>query len=158
MGTMKDQLREYDSVGEFLDTATSKPSPLQMNQRASRTKDGEWSGVDFNSAVKLLREGWSEGYQKIKELTDKVGEIVGAKVVQDVSYYDVSGAYVDVGRFLDGEPECMVEYKPDKEMGTKNVTVVSSMSFSADVDPDEIIKNGVVAACIVDGLEIANSG
>ena len=61
----------------------------------------------------LYRQGWPEGRRKMRQYVkdwmvfpDRPSETTFDQT------YDVSGSEVDVGRFLEGEPECMLDFQP----------------------------------------------
>lgn len=147
--------RVYEGVSEFLGKIERGRFTVPSQTRASLHDSDDFAGSDLPEAIHLLKNGWPEGREMITELTNKVSKIVGAKIVRDVAYHDVSGAYVDVGRFIDGEPECMVEYRTGRDFGTRTITIVCSISQSCHVDKKEIMKNGTITAAIVDGFEQA---
>jgi hypothetical protein len=87
-------------------------------------------------------------------------DLVAAKVNQlskfierskEVEVMSVAGAYVDIGAYLGGEPECMVTY--DSQEQIKYVDVVVSLSENCMVSTETFIKKGTIAALLVDSLE-----
>lgn len=75
--------------------------------------DPVWSGTtSLGEALDLCDKGWTEGRQIVEDtlanlktsLRDMAEEMV------QVMYHDVAGAYPDMGRYMEGDPECMVEF------------------------------------------------
>jgi len=71
--------------------------------------------------------------------------------------WDVTGEQLDVGRFLDGEPECfMDEVVPDRSEqidGNGIVRITINLWASAGISPDELRTRGVFVAALADVLE-----
>lgn len=124
--------------------------------RASRdgSRSYEWDrGIGFEGAVRLAKEGWPEGAQKVKEVLDLVANILKPQTheVQAV-YQDSGGAYIDVGRFVTGEPECFGVFIPP-DNPRKPIKVAVSSSASAGVHGESLVKRGAAVVAAIDVLE-----
>lgn len=75
-----------------------------------------------------------------------------AEVSDYTTRHDVSGTDVDVGRFLDGEPECMVDFQPGPAQ-RRTVTVAFNVFISSGVDRQRFLRRGAAIAALVDALE-----
>ncbi|OYN81761.1 DUF7192 family protein [Mycolicibacterium sphagni] len=70
------------------------------------------------------------------------------------STYDVTGSYVDMGRFLDGTPECMVDSVfEDKPKTTPVVTIVSNVNASGGIDKEELETRGRLVVALIKAIE-----
>jgi len=103
------------------------------------------SFAEFNTYARTLGKGTDIGgqifnlpfnqcldnFQRAIETPNKKLEKHFSQLVQDRRiippidtpdfYHQISGSYVDVGRYVTGEPECMVDYEPQKP--TKFLTI-----------------------------------
>ena len=121
---------------------------------ASRQKVGAWAGVSFEEALVLARHGWPEGAAKARKLLEKL-EVPMLTSVTSETVYDVTGSYVDVGEYVQGVPECMVDFKEDKRRARFASILVSGV-VGSNIDPGELINRGVCIAALVDTLERSN--
>lgn len=144
--------RNHGTVRKQVELAKKKPKhgyPASRNTGASTRWD---YNAGFDGAVKLAEEGWSEGAEKIKSVVDKVSEILRPKTFQQEIKYDVTGGYVNVGMYLNGEPECFVNYVPP-EKPRKPLRIVVNAAASAAVDAQALINRGAAIAAAIDVLE-----
>lgn len=111
---------------------------------------------NFSEAVSLTRTGWPEGAAKVLAIRSIANGIVNAMVsARATSYaYDVTGSFVDVGRFMSGEPECF--FTESQEYGNINnpiVKIIANLSASASVSSEHLFLRGAAVAAAVDILE-----
>lgn len=85
--------------------------------------DDAWTGAQsLGHAVTMLRDGWTEGRQIVDGVIGSLEsdlQQVAHDMVQDM-VHDVAGAYPDMGLYMEGEPECMVQFvtaDPDTTSG-----------------------------------------
>lgn len=152
-------VREFDSWGDYLAFVAS-PKQWQCDDGSTKTS-GEypkWTGTaNFTEAWNLARFGWPDGRKLIDALTSQVETLSADLVSRPTVAFDVTGDCVDVGRFLSGEPECMMHFETEEIKGAgKVVRVRVDVSASAAVDPADMMKRGAAALALVDCLE--NSG
>jgi hypothetical protein len=102
--------------------------------------DSTWSGAASNQqAIEILRNGWTHGRQTVDRVAGRLEsslQQVAKDLVQEMTY-DVAGAYPDMGRFFEGEPECMVQFVPTDDVTVGQVTRIlvdcgASQRYSAD--------------------------
>jgi len=77
----------------------------------------------FDDAVPLMRRGWREGKEKLISTTAHLERIFRDTVVTPTFYRDVEGIEPDVGAFLAGEPEHMLNYRHAQHTA-KHVNIV----------------------------------
>jgi hypothetical protein len=98
---------------EFVDAARA-PDTIPDGQ--GRHNTGGWPGASWEEALRLARDGWTrevpEADVSVAALRERAGEEVMA--TQLVPVWDVTGSEVDVGAYLAGEPECMVDAAPQR--------------------------------------------
>lgn len=131
-----------DSLSKFADWAMSTRHIETDEFNASmKTDDPDWSGSkSFEEAMKMLEDPDPEIIQKVNEKAKKahLDYMSKEKAMFDVSRAE-TGEYIDVGLFMQGEPESFYqardEFIPDKVL---HLNVVSN--YSAGVQSSEIIE------------------
>jgi hypothetical protein len=135
----------YWSLDQLADAAECRASD---GIRRNRENSPSWAGGTFGDSLTLARSGWAEELsealsiaQDAVELCERNHEVL--KVTEPV--YDVSGDSVDIGRYLSGEPECMVDFplQPTSDVG-RVITLCASVGYSAAIDADVIRRRGQV--------------
>jgi hypothetical protein len=90
--------REYASFSAFVEDAAGGQDRYPSN---------EWSGgVTLAGAVDLARNGWPEGWRRMKALRDAIFAKMASQVHRDVMQFRIAGGAVNVARFLTGRPDC----------------------------------------------------
>lgn len=149
----------YDSVGEFISYVTDKSrKPRRGLTTNSRDKDRDeffWTKT-FEDAVELHRVGWPEGTARVAEYREALSAWIAAAVSAKSKrfHWEVVGDFIDVGRYMTGEPEVFGNETPDGE--TINGRVVSirlNSSVSCGVSAETICARGVTVLVAVDLLE-----
>lgn len=109
----------------------------------------------FEDAVKLAREGWAEGLRHAESIRAQLKDrIQGSLAERQVVQWDVAGAGVDIGRYVTGEPENMIDFATEfVEAPQRFLRVAVNIGASSSVDKSEMIARGAAAAAMVDLLE-----
>lgn len=122
----------------------------------------KWTGTeDYAAAAALAQTGWAEGAKKIaKARRELEPHIKPARAIAQrrrlQSHYSVAGEGVDMGRYIQGNPECMVDYRHQVKMrSTRIVTLLVSCSCSSNISNKQIINRGACIAAAVELLEMA---
>jgi hypothetical protein len=141
----------FNSLEEFIN-AIEKFDYSKAEFTRSSMKEGdvetEFRGsTSLSHAYEICRKGIQTGSvaQKVNNLSRHIER------KREVEVMSVAGAYVDIGSYLGGEPECMVTYESQEQI--KYVDVVVSLSENCMVTEDTFIKKGTIAALLVDSLE-----
>ena len=67
--------------------------------------------------------------------------------------FDTSGGYVDVQRYIDGEPECMVEsYVSEDVLRGKALKVLVNYSVNGNVSATDIMTRGAHVTALIEGV------
>lgn len=144
----------FENLTDILDWCESEVGNTQWSGDSERTDNAyvNWSGTSsLKDAIKIGREGWSEGAKKIKKNIDGF-HVVGLKTTP-APHYEVSGDSVDVGRFLSGEPENMLNWEEVEEDGHKVVDIYYNCAVSGRYDADCITRYGSAVVSVIDYLE-----
>lgn len=111
------------------------------------------------TAFTMAREGWDTFLQETLDIArDAVTTVEGDTEVEVFRpVWDVSGSLVDVGAFVSGEPECMIEIPPARttKFG-RVVTLCASISYSSAISEKTLIARGKVITALA--LELSRLG
>ncbi len=148
----KDISVTFDSVNDLAQHA----EPYVGDYLRLREFSKEWHGVDsFDEAKELSINGWEAESDKALAMAESVIETAFKEHTTPTFHpvWDVTGCEVDVGRYLSGEPENMIDYEivPTTRVG-RVITVCSSVSFSSAVSTEAIKRRGYVVTALVAAL------
>ncbi len=136
------------SMREAVKLLDPKAAPEGM----SRASDGNSASEDwdlnagYETSYKYARFGWQEQAKRFNQL---MLSMATKTVPPDNWNYAVSGAYVDVALYLEGEPECMVEFESEPD---KMIEVMVPISTMASIDAEYMFNRGSAIASIVYSL------
>jgi len=147
---------EYASVAELVEHGQA-PCDMPDYRRASQdtTCPESWDyGVGYQGALELVKTGWVQGAEKMRTLADAMYEKIAPQVTTwHETEHAISGACVDVGAYLTGAPECMLEFKPTERAGAPPVDIVVSICASYKVTAEQICNKGAAILAAIDVLE-----
>lgn len=133
---------------EFLDAATAPPS---IDNGSSRRANSAWHGASWDEAIRLATDGWQmaldEAEVTVGELRENAGLSHQITVLEPT--WDVTGSEVDVGAYLAGVPECMVDAVPRRiSRRGKVITFLVPAGYTQDIKHDVIINRGLALATL----------
>jgi len=117
-----------------------------------REGDSGWTGTpDWATAEDLALNGWADVRPNVdRQLSELEAEI--DEVYEDTftTRMDYGGSFVDMDRYLSGDPECMVEYvsEPQARQG-RVVRILVNMCASSAVRSEVMIARGVAVTALV---------
>jgi len=143
----------FDSLADYLDYSM-RECDLSESSRASR-KVKNWSGgKTYNESVNMAFSGWKEGAEKVSELSAKFSKARAEEITASALVYDTAGAMVDVGVFMTGDPECMIDFA--EQIQHKPVIKIGfDICVNAGIKPNEMVRKGAVMLALVEALEFA---
>lgn len=144
-------IRTYSSYLAFIDKACS--GGWATSRETSRP---DWFGTaTFEDAKTLAYSGWHEKVHTVQALSDSTLTNVRQHTKEVFrTFNDVSGSEVDVGKYLSGEPECMIEYLPQQiAKPGRVITILVSGTFSSGISAMDIIKRGATICALIEILE-----
>ncbi len=122
--------------------------------RSSQRKEegGSWSGTsNFQEAYELATTGWDK---IIKDLKDNNNDKLLRKATEapiSTMTLEKHGSYVNIGRYLAGQPDCMVlntiHFVP------KKIDIIIDGCFSCQASPEEFARYGKKILEIIDYCE-----
>lgn len=154
-GTKSHRLEVFDSLHEIVDYA--KANPLSERKSSDEQSDSrtEWAkSATLDEAVTMAHTGYREIRPNVEALMEVMEERLAERFGDRfVTQYAVAGGAVDIGKFVTGEPECMIEWvsEPAASMG-RVVKVAVAGTASASIDPEDMIRRGTAVVALLDTL------
>jgi hypothetical protein len=138
MGTVT-ALAPLLSWHEFLDAARA-PETIHGDGRHGAD---EWCGGSWAEALRLAVDGWPlalrEAAVTVGALREQAG--LGAAATTLEPAWDVTGSEVDVGAYLAGVPECMVDAVPRQTSRRGRVVTFVVPATYLNTTPHELVHN-----------------
>lgn len=155
VGTKSHRLEVFDSLHEMVDYAKANP----LSKRKSSDEKSDWrtdwaKSASLDEAVAMAHVGYAEVRPQVESLMEimeeRLAERFGNRFVTE---YAVSGGTVDIGKFVTGEPECMLEWvsEPAASMG-RVVKVAVAGTASSSIKPEDMIRRGTAVVALLDTL------
>lgn len=146
-------LELFDSFGEFVKYANSNPKPISSD----KTYDKTWHGPHahtLGTACMMATEGWTELRPEVDNLLTEVTERLADRLADLYKpAYDFGGAFVDMGRFVEGDPECMVNFQASSDNAVGRVVkVVIAGTASWTIAQEWLMKRGVAVLSLIDTI------
>jgi len=142
----------FDSIEDAVSYGTNSKAP--WDQSKTNGEDFAFSR-DWDHHVELMTTGWVYGRKQFADARRDSGVPVSAPVVESFeAAFDVCGSVVDMGRYVDGEPENMLDYRLEEIEGTGNIiTILAGGCVAGWTSTDSMVRYGVALACTIDLLE-----
>lgn len=137
----------FDGLGYYLDYLP-KFAPRAARDKQSIDPAAGFATYDYTQALEIFTNTPS----KVRQFTEKDTRLEGGDVNGFVPEYDVTGDTLDVGRYLDGEPEVfssLVNGNPR----AKRVHLFMALNQWAGTTPDYILERSKRVVRLVDWLE-----
>lgn len=133
---------------EFVEAATAPPS---ISNGDSRNPGTGWHGASWDEAVRLAVDGWplalAEADITVEQLRANAG--LSHLVTELEPAWDVTGSEVDIGAYLAGVPECMVDAVPRQvSRRGKVVTFLIPAAYSNQIEHHVITNRGLALATL----------
>lgn len=137
----------YADINEWVATAKTYVDAGQYGSFR-----GEWTGVSsFDEVLTLARDGWlSEAPGAIAMAETAIATVTQEYDLPTIDIvHDVAGAVVDMGRYMTGDPECMMEFPPIESPNVGNVvTVCASIGARGGVSTAAIKRRGYATVAL----------
>lgn len=155
---MKTTVHNFDNVGDYLRFLADTKQVHKLIETSDTRGPVAWNGNtnSLDHAVSLVETGWADGAAKVAHWRDRLSCFLdAAKTAKSRTFaWDVVGDFVDVGRYLTGEPECFgAEQETGEQLSGKVVTIRINACVSGALQPEAIIARGVSVLVAVDLLE-----
>jgi hypothetical protein len=155
MTTTPKYVHHFSSLDSFVEYASGPTDMAHESRSSRRTSNGDWTLCrTYDEAAELALKGWDKPRADVDATVANVlPQIRESLPDQWVPFFDVTGAVVDIGAFMTGAPECMIDFQsqPVASHG-KVVTILAGISCSACVDVEETVAKGTAIVALVDSL------
>jgi hypothetical protein len=143
---------------EFLEASQRPPS---ISYGSGRNSQSSWAGATFQEAQQLGADGW---YVDLPDTDVTVGHLreragLSRTVTALEPTWDVTGSEVDVGVYLSGVPECMVDAVPrTTSVRGRVVTFLVPATYSSSTPHHYITNRGLALAALCSAIiEVGHS-
>lgn len=140
----------FYSLSEFADyCAPLIPAFTSYGHPGSSWQFGE-KGHKPSDAIDMARMGWETPMDDALTMVDDITtQMLESTTEVFTPVWDVQGGSVDIGQFLSGEPECMIDYPPTQTIkDSRVVTMCVSISTSGAIGPESMIERGAAIAAL----------
>lgn len=145
-------LKTFETYGEYLEYVSRPVTGCIQSRDGSEdfTKT-----PSYESALELARSGWIDGANKSKTIAEPLFTRISSLIERPSVIYDVQGTQIDIGRYLDNEPECWQEWEHPivKQEGTRIVRLVFNGFVSCGIPNSTIESVGATLTALVELLE-----
>lgn len=139
---------KVDSVAAFAKIAASSPKDGWSRTRSNLLR----CNVSFADALHMAIHGWPEGAEEARKLLKEINIPPLTEPSHSATFNHVTGSYVDIGEYVQGTPECMVEFREDLRPA-RFAHIVIATGYRADVHPNKAMCRGAAIAAVIDALE-----
>ena len=147
--------QDFASLAECLTFARREPE-VALPYRTTRADHGRgWcNGVSFEGALALAEGGWIDGVQKMQAIAQRLYDTIAprATVYQNTEHALV-GAMLDIGAYVMGEPECMLDFVASEAKAPRHVDIMVNISAASLISTDTIINRGAAILACIEVLE-----
>lgn len=148
-----------ESLSEFMKQVNG-PAPF-VNEGSAQSHKSRVSmywdlETNFEQATEFLNSGWTEGAEKVAELSAELG--VENLVDQSATILepDFSGSILDVGEYINGNPEHFLEYT-ESEVPKAVVKICAPLTIAGREDAQSLINRGVAMLALIDAIELTGA-
>jgi len=148
-------IRDFANVTDYL-AYLAAGTPKARSSHEDTGREGFFKTKTYADAEALVTTGWAEGAAKVAARREGFGAfLAAAKSAKSRRFgYDVVGDYIDVGRYMTGEPETFgTEFEDGESNNGRIVSIRLNSCVSGSVSADSIIARGVTTLVAVDLLE-----
>lgn len=103
-------LYEFDSFAEYLDRAAD---PVYKNPQTYYHSG--WPSLDWHQQLYYAKNGWADVIKDIDEWRNLVVTEISSRLPKPEIMYDKIGMFWDVGRVVEGDPDCWIYEEPTPE-------------------------------------------
>ena len=146
---------DYYSYEEYLEKALHGQGGKWTDndsKRSSRHGSESWTGTrNWEDCVGLVENGWPEGTRQVAQILTRIKNSE-EEIEKPQILWDVEGDMVDIGRYVSGEPECMMRWEPEKT-SKRIARILFPISVSGGVSTELMRWRGACVLALIDKLE-----
>lgn len=150
---------KFANFTEMLAQCEKEPRPNSPARQSRSVGTRDFNQTEtFEECLKVAREGWPEGYANIRSLASTIFDLVSDKVVRPTIIHEVTGDMLDMGAFMEGVPECFLQWKEAEETVTGSnqvIRLVFNCAASCGIRRETLIARGAVAVALAEALELS---
>jgi hypothetical protein len=145
-------IKPLHSWQEFLEASQRPPS---IDFGSGRNGRSSWAGASFEEAQRLGRDGWHVDLPdtdvRVGELRERAGLTRAVSALEPT--WDVTGSEVDVGVYLSGVPECMVDAVPrSTSVRGRVVTFLVPATYASTTPHHYVANRGLALAALCSAI------
>lgn len=144
----------FESVADYFATSEKR---ARADESSHASDSGFRQTESFDAALAIARFGWPEGARCVQDIRERIEDKLLTRIVKQTTQYDVSGSFVDVGRFCSGDPEHMVEFSEQEAHGLKTIRIAFNAGYAAVTTEEQINLWGAAIVALVDSFEHAGT-
>ena len=144
------EFEDHQDVVNFIDTyPNGKWHNASSHQAESGTRFHKYTWED---TLEHFKSGWIEGVAEVDKLAESIKTKLTENIDQYTVSYDVTGDFIDMGRYVDGTPECMgyVDLIPQP---MESLSIVINIGARASVNVEDIYRRGAAITSLIDELQ-----
>lgn len=145
----KQIIREF-TLEEALEIA-GRPTTSGNSSRSDHN-GRDWNGASYEASMQMAVRGDPRNAVKIKQRLGQFAKLRGTR--RPTQHWDTAGSSVDMGRFLHGDPECMVETRKARRTSPV-IKLAIERCITANVSPATIEATGTSVLAAVEALRTA---
>lgn len=125
----------YSEFVDFAENRKRSDRSMRTSQNSSRSvtnKENPWAGTNtFEEALNLARHGWDAGLLQLP-LESGTLENTGIEIENAIS-----GAMVNIGNYLMGQPDCMINFKETREFNLEELTIYVRLDYNCGTNYEQ---------------------
>lgn len=158
--------RTYDSVEDFALSGVERIPDVSYHGQYGAPgsmdtplKDTHFYGKDAPTVAhvyRMAREGWDRHLSRTLDIARDAVTAVEREheTLAFNPVWDVAGGMVDMGAYLAGEPECMIDFPPAPvSKAGRVITLCASISVSGSISAESLISKGMLITALALELE-----
>lgn len=151
---VRTRLIHFDNLNEYVEVARNHGPSMHDIQNGVDEPEKWAGGVNVEGAHKLAHDGYYPDAPTVEEVISAIESDLAESMENTFeAVYDVAGSAVDVGRYLAGDPECMMDAIPIRVMRTGRVIRVAvPFGYSANVREESVRRRGAAVMALLEIL------
>lgn len=148
---------KYEDTLDFLAWLKTPKNPTFGGNSSNRGGDTKWFGgtANMTEALKLAEFGWPEAPKLDAKGAGGIGLLDSFSAEGAIEMdYSVSGGVVDVGLYLSGIPECMMEFQETPARHARRIGL--ELYANAGVGSDAMERRGAVITALCEAITRSN--
>lgn len=157
--TYRDDFVNWGEYLEALENRKNNHGGTPASRNENKYYNSAWSGTDtWKEAFNLAKNGYPDLANKINPLSVKLFNKISRYILRPETVYHTEGYVLDVGRWIDGEPEhWLVREETENEMlGQKIAHIIYNGTVSCGIPRDVMEAKGATICSLIKALDYAN--